>query len=166
MRYHLTSRSLISQYLDKSMIEDSSISFEGVFLERFIFDPDRFPKMSIPMTINLDDTVDLSIEPFDMDDIATLGMCQSDNTPFASILGELPDILTVRIPQRDQSLDHTFHRSDHSPTDLRESFSPEIVEWSDCLEYMRMEDIIPWWMFMGLEAVSDREEVFPVLDSK
>ncbi len=67
--------------------------------------------MPLSEGIDLDNTIDLGIEPFYVVYIPALSMCQSDDTPFPFILRELPDVFTVSISEGDERLDNVFHRS-------------------------------------------------------
>ncbi len=117
--------------------------------------------LPIPMNVDLDDAVDLCIEPLDMDGIPTLCMREGHDTPFAFVGREFSRVFTVIVAESDQYFDHIIERFSHSPLDMNEGLFFEILHTSDSFEYLRMHHIVARITFDHLEIVSEGCEILP-----
>ena len=97
----------------------------------------------IAMSINLDDTVYLCIEPFDQERIACLGMCERYNTSFTLICSAFPQIFAMDISELYEYFYDCIDGFMYSSLYMEECFSPQVFDTSGGLEYLRMNDIVP-----------------------
>ena len=90
-------------------IEMSDLSLERSFFDGLVFDTDSIQKPPFrTLRINLDNIVDLSIEPLDMDRIARVSIRDSYNTPFSSVGGEFSEMMSMMISEFYESIDDIF----------------------------------------------------------
>ena len=105
-----------------------------------IFDTDG---ISIPpfswSGVDLDDRVDLRVEPLDEDLIATMSIRDRDDTTLTSIGSELSEMSRMDISELDQLLDGVFYRLLSVSLDLVERVSSQISYISTRLE--------EWWWY-------------------
>ena len=90
-------------------IEMSDLSLERSFFYGLVFDTDSIQKPPFrTLRINLDNIVDLSIEPLDMDRITRVSIRDSYNTPFSSIGSEFSEMMSMMISEFYESIDDIF----------------------------------------------------------
>ena len=120
----------------------------------------------IAMSINLDDTVYLSIEPFNMDRMSRLSMSQTHNTSFSTVCPELSYIVAMSISKLYEYLDDGIDGLVHSPLYMEKCFSPQVFDTSGGLEYLRMNDIVSRTRLSHFQNITNSTQIFPSLSQK
>lgn len=91
------------------MIEGSCFLFEGSVTRVSFFEVDIFSEAPLPSScINLDNTVDLSIEPLNLDEVSCDRVDTGEEASFLLVCTQIPDRIAVGISKLDEFLDDAF----------------------------------------------------------
>ena len=120
----------------------------------------------IPLNINLDDTIYLRIEPFNMDRMSRLSMSQAHNTSFSTVCPELSHIVAMSISELYEYLDDRIDGLVHSSLYMRKSHSPQVSNTPNGFQYLRVDDIIPRTWFDHFQKISNSTQMLPSLSEK
>ncbi len=125
-------------------IEMSDFSLERSFFDGLIFDTDSIQKPPFrTLRINLDNIVDLSIEPLDMNRITRMSICNRHNAPFASICGEFSEMMSMMISELNEFFYDGFDCSTRVSLYLEYRVSLEISDISTRLQQTRINTEYP-----------------------